>query len=131
MEIKWDKSPKEILDRIFDDETMTYVHDRLHIFMSPFVPMDSGMLDQTVDIKPDCVHYKSPYAHFIWNGKVFVDDRGSTWARRSESKHPINKDLDFSKDEHAPLATSHWEKAMMVSKGDEFCKDITDYLRRK
>lgn len=131
MEIKWNRSPKEILGRIFDDETMTYVHDRLHIFMSPFVPMDSGMLDQTVDIKPDCVHYKSPYAHFIWNGKVFVDDRGSTWARRSESKHPINKDLDFSKDEHAPLATSHWEKAMMVSKGDEFCKDITDYLRRK
>lgn len=131
MEIKWTKSQKEILGRIFDDETMTYVHDRLHIFMSPFVPMDSGMLDQTVDIKPDCVHYKSPYAHFIWNGKVFVDDRGSTWARRSESKHPINKDLDFSKDEHAPLATSHWEKAMMVSKGDELCKDITDYLRRK
>ena len=131
MEIKWNKSPKEILDRIFDDETMTYVHDRLHIFMSPFVPMDSGTLDQTVDIKPDCVHYKSPYARFIWNGKVFVDDRGSTWARRSESKHPINKDLDFSKDEHAPLATSHWEKAMMVSKGDEFCKDITDYLRKK
>ena len=131
MEIKWTKSQMEILGRIFDDETMTYVHDRLHIFMSPFVPMDSGMLDQTVDIKPDCVHYKSPYAHFIWNGKVFVDDRGSTWARRSESKHPINKDLDFSKDEHAPLATSHWEKAMMVSKGDELCKDITDYLRRK
>ena len=131
MEIKWNKAPKEILNRIFDDETMTYVHDSLHIFMSPFVPMDSGTLDQTVDIKPDCVHYKSPYAHFIWNGKVFVDDRGSTWARRSESKHPINKDLDFSKDEHAPLATSHWEKAMMVSKGDELCKDITDYLRKK
>lgn len=59
-----------------------------------------------------------------------MDDRGSTWARRSESKHPINKDLDFSKDQH-PLATSHWEKAMMVSKGDELCKDITDYLRKK
>ena len=60
---------------------------------------------------------------------MFVDDRGSTWARRSESKHPINKDLDFSKDEHAPLATSHWEKAMMVSKGDELCKDMNDMIQ--
>lgn len=130
MEIKWNRTPKQILGRIFDDETMTYVHTRLHAYMSPFVPMDSGALDQTVDITPECVHYKSPYAHFQWNGKVFVDDRGSTWARRSESKHQINKDLQYSKDQH-PLASSHWEKAMMTSKGDEFCKDITDYLRKK
>lgn len=116
--------------RIFGEGTMTYIHTRLHAYMSPFVPMDSGALDQTVDITPDCVHYKSPYAHFQWNGKVFVDDRGSTWARRSESKHQINKDLQYSKDQH-PLASSHWEKAMMTSKGDEFCKDITDYLRKK
>lgn len=130
MEIKWNRSPKEIINRIFDDETITYIHTRLHAFMSPFVPMDSGALDQTVDITPDCVHYKSPYAHFQWTGKVFVDERGSTWARRSESKHQINKDLQYSKDQH-PLASSHWEKAMMTSKGDEFCKDITDYLRKK
>lgn len=130
MEIKWNKSPQQILNRVFDDETMTYVHTRLHAYMSPFVPMDSGALDQTVEITPECVHYKSPYAHFQWNGKVFVDDRGSTWAHRSESKHQINKDLQYSKDQH-PLASSHWEKAMMTSKGDEFCKDITDYLRKK
>lgn len=130
MEITWNKSPKQILNRIFDDETMTYVHTRLHAYMSPYVPMDSGMLDQTVDITPECVHYKSPYAHFIWNGKVFVDDRGSTWARRSESKHAIDKDLKYSKDQH-PLATSHWEEAAMVAKKDDLCKDITDYLRRK
>ena len=130
MEIKWNKSPKEILGRIFDDETMTYVHTRLHAYMSPYVPMESGMMDQFVDITPECVHYKSPYAHFIWNGKVFVDDRGSTWARRSESKHETSKDLHYSTDQH-PLATSHWEQAMMAAKGDEFCKDIEDYLRRK
>lgn len=121
---------RKTFQRIFGEGTMTYIHTRLHAYMSPFVPMDSGALDQTVDITPECVHYKSPYAHFQWNGKVFVDDRGSTWARRSESKHQINKDLQYSKDQH-PLASSHWEKAMMTSKGDEFCKDITDYLRKK
>lgn len=130
MEIKWNKSPKEILGRIFDDETMTYVHTRLHAYMSPYVPMDSGMMDQTVDIKPEYDHYKSPYSHFQWEGKVFVDDRGSTYARRSESKHATSKDLNYSKDKH-PLATAHWEQAAIAAKGDELCKDITDYLRRK
>lgn len=102
------KNKKATFRRIFGDGTMTYVHTRLHAYMSPFVPMDTGMLDQTVDITPECVHYRVPYAHRQWDGENF----------------------HFSKDEH-PLATSHWEKAMMISKGDEFCEEITDYLRRK
>lgn len=130
MEIKWNRTPREILDRIFDAETMTYVHTRFHAYMSPYVPMDSGALDQTVEILPECVHYKSPYAHFQWNGKVFVDDRGSTWARRNESKHETSRDLHYSPDQH-PLSTSHWDRAMWAAKGDEFCRDIEAYLRRK
>lgn len=130
MEIHWNRSPQEILNRIFDEETMTYVHTRLHAFCAPYVPMDSGMLAQDVDISAECVHYLSPYAHFQWNGKVFVDDRGSTWARRSESKHEIGRALHYSPDKN-PLATAHWERAMWAAKGDEFCKDIESYLRRK
>lgn len=136
MEIKWNKSPKEIINRIFDDETMTYVHTRLHDYMSPFVPMDAGALDQTVDITPEYVHYKSPYAHYQWQGEVYgpnypIYENGVlTGFYSPPTKHPTGKKMDYSKDQH-PLATSHWEKAMMASKGDEFCKDIEDYLRRK
>lgn len=108
MEIKWNRTPKEIINRIFDDETMTYVHTRLHAYMSPYVPMETGMLDETVDITPKCVHYKVVYAHRQWDGKNF----------------------HFSKDQH-PLATAHWEEASMAAKKDDLCKDITDYLRRK
>lgn len=130
MEIKWNRTPKQIMGRIFDDDARLYIHTRLHAFCSPYVPMDSGVMDQTVEITPESVHYKSPYAHFQWNGKVFVDKRGSPWAPRSESKHETNRDLQYSHDKH-PLATSHWEKAMMTAKGDVFCKDIEAYLRRK
>ena len=130
MDILWHRTPEQILNRIFDEETRTYLHTRLHAFMSPYVPMDSGMLDQDVEILPDCVHYLSPYAHFQWEGKVFVDDRGSTWARRSDSKHATDRDLHYSPDQH-PLAAAHWEQAMMAAKGGEFCRDIEAYLRRK
>lgn len=130
VEIKWNRSPQQIADRIFDDAAMTYAHTRLHAYCSDYVPMDSGMLDQTVDITPEYVHYKSPYAHFQWEGVVFVDERGSTYALPNHSKHPTNTPLHHSTDHHA-LATSHWEVAAMAAHKGDLCRDIEAYLRRR
>ena len=109
---------------------MTYTHTRLHAYCSDYVPMDSGALDQTVDITPEYVHYKSPYAHFQWEGVVFVDERGSTYALPNHSKHPTNTPLHHSTDHH-PLATSHWEVAAMAAHKGDLCRDIEAYLRRR
>ena len=76
-------SPGQTVKRIFNKDVMKYAHTRLHAYCSPYVPMDSGTLDQKVNITEEYVHSKSPYAHFQWAGKVFVDDRGSTYAKRS------------------------------------------------
>ena len=130
LEIRWNRSPQQILDRILDDAAMTYAHTRLHAYCSDYVPMDSGALDQTVDITPEYVHYKSPYAHFQWEGVVFVDERGSTYALPNHSKHPTNTPLHHSTDHHA-LATSHWEVAAMAAHKGDLCRDIEAYLRRR
>ena len=61
-------NPKKTFKRIFSDEVRKYAHTRLHAYCSPYVPMDSGALDQTVDITPNYVHYKSPYASMGWQG---------------------------------------------------------------
>ena len=121
-------NPKKTFKRIFSDNVRKYAHTRLHAYCSPYVPMDSGALDQTVDITPDYVHYKSPYAHFQWEGKVFVDDRGSTYAKRNTSKHATERNLKCSKH---PLASSHWERAAMTAKGDRLAEDIETYIKRK
>lgn len=123
-------SPGQTVKRIFNKDVMKYAHTRLHAYCSPYVPMDSGTLDQKVNITEEYVHYKSPYAHFQWAGKVFVDDRGSTYAKRSTSKHPTSRKLKYSTDKH-PLATSHWEQAMAVAKGEQLAADIEDYIKRK
>lgn len=130
IEIRWNRTPRQILDRILDDAAMTYAHTRLHAYCSDYVPMDSGALDQTVDITPEYVHYKSPYAHFQWEGVVFVDERGSTYALPNHSKHPTNTPLHHSTDHH-PLATSHWEVAAMAAHKGDLCRDIEAYLRRR
>lgn len=123
-------SPGQTVKRIFNKDVMKYAHTRLHAYCSPYVPMDSGTLDQKVNITEEYVHYKSPYAHFQWAGKVFVDDRGSAYAKRSTSKHPTSRKLKYSTDKH-PLATSHWEQAMAVAKGEQLASDIEDYIKRK
>lgn len=102
------KNEKETIRRIFGDGVKVYANDRLHAYCSPYVPMDTGMLDQTVDITKDYVHYKVPYAHRVYEGKG----------------------MNFSQDKH-PLATSHWDDAMKVAKGQQLADDITAYIKKK
>lgn len=94
--------------RIFSDDVRKYANTRLHAYCSPYVPMDTGYLDQTVDITSEYVHYKAPYAHKMWEGDG----------------------LNFSTDKH-PLATAHWDKAMAVAKGQKLADDITAYIKKK
>lgn len=122
--------PEKTRKRIFDDATMKYAHTRLQALCDPYVPMDSGTLSQTVEITPEYVHYKSPYAHYQWEGKLYVAENGSPWAGRDEAKKPTDRDLDYSTDKH-PLATSHWEQAMAVAKGQQLADEISEYLKRK
>lgn len=100
-------NPSGVANRILSSRVKKYGNTRLHAYCSPYVPMDTGMLDQTVEITEDYVHYKVPYAHYQWNGNGF----------------------NFSRDKH-PLATSHWEKAMAVAKGAQLARDIEGYIKR-
>ena len=101
-------NPRATFNRIFDKPTMTYAHTRLHALCSPYVPMDTGALDQTVAINDKCVHYKVPYAHRMWSGDG----------------------LNFSKDKH-PLATAHWDTAMKVAKGQQLADEIQAFIRNR
>lgn len=130
-DIKWNRTPQQIADRIFDDATMTFVHTRLKAYCSDYVPATTAeaLADSAIPT-PEYLLYLGPYAHFQWEGKVFVDDRGSTYAKRNHSKHPTSKDLEYSPDVH-PLATSHWEVAAMAAHKGDLCEDTTEYLKRK
>lgn len=102
------KNPSATAKRILSDDVKVYANTRLHALCSPYVPMDTGMLDQTVDITKDYVHYKVPYAHKNWDGDG----------------------INFSVDKH-PLATSHWERAMATAKGQQLADEIQAYIERK
>lgn len=126
----------EIVGRILGDDTRLYANTRLHALCDPYTPMDSGMLSQNVEITPEYVQYKSPYAHYQWEGKVYgpnipiTEDGQMVGFYSPPLKKPTDRNLVYSKDKH-PLATSHWERAMAVAKGQQLADDITAYLRKK
>lgn len=106
---KWNKSERKIINDLG-------VNQKLNLFMAqecvrlmdPFVPKDTGALSQTVEIKVDnksgTVHYIVPYAHKQYNGTSF----------------------NFSKEKH-PLATHHWDKAMLIVKKTQLIRTVEKY----
>lgn len=100
--------PRETAERICNsDQVGLFLAETCARHMMPYVPMDTGVLSQTYTTDPFKVTYTSIYAHYQYEGTNF----------------------NFSKEQH-PLATSHWDKAMIVAKRGTIAQEVTDYLRR-
>lgn len=67
----------------------------------PYVPMRDRTLKNSVTKSvvnnSDKIIYATPYARFLWHGKVMVGIRShSPFAKRNETKTVINKNLTYS-----------------------------------
>lgn len=103
---------------------------------SPYVPMKTGVLDNTTRVDGNKVIYSTPYARYLYEGKVMVDaktgkgpmrivdENGNEYIRfrKGATLKPTSRDLDISTAVH-PKATSHWleaSKAQNLEKWEEF-----------
>lgn len=133
---KWNRS----LDVIATETTggkegMLFLANETARLMDPYVPADKLVLAQNIKITADndCGHilYNSPYAHYQYEGELYVSSKtGSAWAREGEFKVSAGEKLKHSTFRH-PMATSRWDKAMMTARGDELVKSYQDYLNRR
>ncbi len=100
-------NPQGTFNRIFNKDVRTYIHTRVHALCSPYVPMDTGMLDQNVEINDKYVKYKSKYAQKMYHGNGF----------------------NFSKEKH-PLAAAEWDVPAMQAKGGQLARETEQYINR-
>ena len=87
--------------------------------MDRFVPMEvvgenRGALRRSAHVEQNGedidVVYSTPYAHYMYEGKLYVDPvTGSSWARKDTKKVPTNIDLKY----HTPGTGHHWDKLMV------------------
>lgn len=89
---------------------------------APYVPALTGTLDRTTKVKGRFIIYDQPYAHYLYQGKLYVDpDTGSSYAPYGATKVATNKDLVFSKAMHGQ-AQSHWFEASKAQNLDKWVR---------
>ncbi len=108
--IRWAKklNARKISDRYINNRTMLFAHSELYRLCDKYVPMQTGMLAQNVEITPKYVRYVSPYASRMYYGVGF----------------------NFRKDKH-PLATAMWNKVAMETQRDKLTRSVEAYMRRQ
>lgn len=73
-----------------------------------FVPHDKGKLEKAEIVNNGRqIIYSTPYARFLWHGKLMLAPNGSSWARKGEKKHVANQDLKFNQSVN-PYAGKYW-----------------------
>lgn len=83
----------------------------------PYVPRQSGILEETARVTEDCIIYQGPYAHYQYMGEVRAG---------RAPKHLTGQPLTY---QGAPMRGKQWDKRMMADHGKEVEKDLEGYLK--
>lgn len=126
----------KMLNTLQNDKVLGYaIHDLLAKKLDPYVPMDEGVLAQSVIIQPDKITYAQPYAHYMYEGVVYganipIIENGMIvgwFSLPNVKKHPTGDYIEYNTEKH-PLATDHWDRAMMEDVGDDFLAGVKDLI---
>lgn len=100
-----------------------------------YMPYQTGMtikvtMSQT-DINKPLIVTDTPYAKFLYHGKLMVSDvTGSPWARKGETKHVVNTPLSYSKTKN-PQAGPYWDRRLTAAEGKVMAKELQNYIDRR
>ena len=109
--------------------------------MDKYVPLDEGGLayDSRI-IETDMIIYQSPYAHYMYEGKVMgpnipIKENGiivGWFSPKDKPKYYTGQDIDYSKSvaRGHTFAGPHWAKRMWTAEKDEVIKEVQDYISR-
>lgn len=135
MEIKW-RLPTDQLayDEVGGDDGQLFFANECRRLMNPYVPSSqTGVLRGSTKVyvrnHEGYIEYNTPYAHYQYEGILYVSSiTGSSWAKSGEHKIKTSTHLKQKKDFH-PLATDHWDKAMMVANKYKLQRTMQAYIK--
>lgn len=102
-----------------------YFTHRCRVHMDKYVPYENGDLRTNIEEGPNYIRYNSPYAHYIYEGILYVDpETGSAWARKDATKVPTGKSLTY----HTAGTGDHWDKRMWSVERDQVIGEVRTYI---
>ena len=119
-----------------------YFTKRCAEHMDKYIPLDEGGLayDNRI-IEADRIIYESPYAHYMYIGKVMgpsipIKEDGiivGWFSPKGKPKHYTGKNIDYSKSQARghQYAGSYWDKRMWRAEKKEVIQEVQNYLGGK
>lgn len=92
------------MKKIEDDSFWKFAANEWWLLISPYTPMDTGTLWQSVNIHPKEIEYTQPYSHRIYEGN-----------------------FNFKTDMH-PLASRQWDKAAQPTQEGNLIDAMQAYI---
>lgn len=139
--VKLDTS--KILGKVTNDEFGKKVSHEWKRLIDDYTPHDDkGELQRNVEELPFALHYKSPYAHYIYTGEVYVDPLYGVggfydptygwWSRPGITKIPSGRGFKHFNHNTNPKAIDHWDiAAENAGQKDELYRQLNGDLKRK
>lgn len=99
-----------------------------------YMPFVSGTLRKLTitqtDINKPYIITQAPQAKFLYHGKLMLGDiTNSPWARKGETKHVVNRDLEYNQEKNAK-AGAYWDRALAAHEMPELTRELQRYINR-
>lgn len=105
-------------------------------YMDKYVPYDEGNLRKNVDLSnPTQIVYESPYAHYQYEGVLYVMDNGKGayyspdygfWSKKGVAKTRTGTPLNY----HTAGTGDHWDERMKSAEMDSLVQDLQKFVDR-
>lgn len=107
-----------------------YMAERAKALMDPYVPMQSGALkDPQIIDNGKALLFNRPYAHYQYVGEVYgpnIPLGDGTFFSPTAPKQATGRSLQYR---GAPMRGKEWDKRMMADKGEEFARDVENFIK--
>lgn len=84
----------------------------------PYTPFDNGILKSNVDVKPDKIIYKVPYARYQWQGV----------AMEGTPRVPTERPLNY---QGSPIRGRQWVLRCWADKGKKITESVAKFVGGK
>lgn len=85
--------------------------------MMEYMPFQQGALRvATHIIEPGLIATNTPYAHYQYEGELYLAANGSSWAHKGEKKYPSGQPLNY----HTQGTGDHWFDRAKQKHGKEW-----------
>ena len=106
MNIKLDLNEPQITKKVTNDKFGLLAATEWKRLIDPYTPRDTGMLESNVALRPYEIHYKVPYAEYVYYGE----------------------NMNFQ--HKNPYSTYEWDKAAeKAGQKDKLCRTLNNALQ--